>query len=31
MFFYICGIDVKYLLEDDQERSKHVGVIMDCV
>lgn len=25
--FYICFIDVKYLPEDDQGRSKHVGVM----
>jgi len=29
--FYICFIDVKLLPEDDQDRSKHVGVLKDTV
>ena len=29
--FYIGFIDVQYLPEDDQDRSKHVEVIRNCV
>ena len=31
LFFYICLTDVKLLPEDDQDRSKHVSVLMDFV
>jgi len=29
--FYICLNNVKKLLEDDQDRSKHVVVTTDCM
>jgi hypothetical protein len=29
--FYVCFIDVQKLPEDVQDRSKHVGVMMDFV